>query len=198
MFLGLAYLHKSNIPVILSSEKIFLNEQGEVKLAYFHMSKLLKKSKKITSSGVHAHPKVANRTQVPATTVDSYSLGFLLLKICTQQPLSQGVDITDTGARQHEHDLKQLEDTHPFKPIIVWCLQQQYLRPSVDVVYHHVSTVSQKLRLHCVPIAIASCVQWVLYCASQHKCTCRPRSQTILGLGSARLWKGYNPPFWHT
>ena len=77
--------------------------------------------------------------------MDSFSLGVLLLEICAQSGPSSG--LKNIGGvievMRRDNDLTLLDDAHPHKPLIVWCLQHEKLRPAVAVIHNHVKNACE-------------------------------------------------------
>ena len=125
---------------------MLLTETGIVKIADFGQSKLIKNYKDLlesTQPGAMSYmPPEALKEETSYTAkVDSFSLGVLMLEICTQTAASCGpMRVNDEIEVKHrKEDLRLLDDAHPLKPLIVWCLQYEELRPTVATIHNHVS-----------------------------------------------------------
>ena len=157
----MAYLHGLKNPLIhrdLSSKNVLLTETGIVKIADFGQSKLLgdlQGTLQTTQPGTITYmpPEALEKKKRYTAKVDSFSLGVLLLEICTQSPPSSsfgGIGVIEEVKRR-EDDLRLLDDAHPLKPLIVWCLQYEELRPTVVGVHNHVNSAKASNK------AIVSC-----------------------------------------
>ena len=153
---GLAYLHGRYKPIIhrdVGSRNVLLTKGGVVKIADFGQAKLLKNKAEImdtTQPGaiVYMPPEALATKKEYSAKVDSFSLGVLLLEICTQCPPTSGLGGINTVIEviRREDDLNMLEDTHPLKPIIIWCLQHEQLRPAVGVIRDHVARLNVRVQ----------------------------------------------------
>ena len=149
--IGMAYLHGLKNPLIhrdLSSKNVLLTETGVVKIADFGQSKLLgdlRDTLRTIQPGTIAYmpPEALTKKKTYTAKVDSFSLGVLVLEICTQSSPSTGFE--DINAKEEvkrrEDDLRLLDDAHPLKPLIVWCLQYEELRPTVARIHSNVNSV---------------------------------------------------------
>jgi serine/threonine protein kinase len=152
---GVLYLHRLKKPLIhrdLSSRNVLLTETGIVKIADFGQSKLIKNYKDLlesTQPGAMSYmPPEALKEETSYTAkVDSFSLGVLMLEICTQSPPSSGLDGInyEIEVKRREDDLRLLDDAHLLKPLIVWCLQYEELRPTVAGIHNHVTSYPRQI-----------------------------------------------------
>ena len=139
---GLKFLHERAEPIIhrdLKPENVLVWEDGTVKIGDFGQSKLLDQPQsymKTTQPGtvIYMPPEALKKKPSYTSKVDVFSLGVVMLEVCTQSPPSVslvGIGTTPEVER-HEDDLALLEDTHPLKPLIIWCLQNSHeSRPDV-------------------------------------------------------------------
>ena len=147
----MVYLHGLKNPLIhrdLSDKNVLLTKDGIVKITNFGQAKLLgdlKDTLQTPQPGtvLYMPPEVLSEEKKKTTytaKVDSFSLGVLLLEICTQSPPSSGLDGIHSviEVKRREDDLLLLDDAHPLKPLIVWCLQYEDLRPAVAGIHNHV------------------------------------------------------------
>ena len=153
----MAYLHGRDKPLIhrdLGSKNVLLTKEGVVKIADFGQSKLLQnieQSLTTTQPGtvLYMPPEAVDSKTGYTAKLDSFSLGVLLLEICTQSLPSSG--LKNIGAVieviRHEEDLSLLANAHPLKPLIVWCLQHEKLRPAVAVIHHHVKNACEATKV---------------------------------------------------
>ena len=154
----MAYLHGRDKPLIhrdLGSKNVLLTKEGDVKIADFGQSKLLQNIEQpltTTQPGtvLYMPPEAVDSKTGYTAKVDSFSLGVLLLEICTQSLPSSG--LKNIGAVieviRREKDLSLLVNAHPLKPLIVWCLQHEKLRPTVAVIHDYVKNVREKSKVH--------------------------------------------------
>ena len=155
----MAYLHGRDKPLIhrdLGSKNVLLTKEGVVKIADFGQAKLLQNrtgSLMTTQPGTITYmpPEALKKGGEYTAKVDSFSLGVLMLEVCTQSlPSSgwEGINYVIEVVRR-EKDLSLLDDAHPLKPLIVWCLQHEKLRPAVAVIHNHVKNVCEKSKVSC-------------------------------------------------
>ena len=154
----MAYLHGRDKPLIhrdLGSKNVLLTKEGVVKIADFGQSKLLQNrtdSLMTTQPGTIAYmpPEALKRGGEYTAKVDSFSLGVLILEICTQSGPSSGWDGINYVIEviRREKDLSLLDDAHPLKPLIVWCLQHEKLRPAVAVIHNHVKNACEATKVN--------------------------------------------------
>ena len=169
---GLHHLHGLKNPLIhrdLSDKNVLLTETGVVKIADFGQAKLLgdpRDTLQTTQPGtvLYMPPEALAKKKRYTAKVDSFSLGVLLLEICTQSPPSAAWDGIGTieEVKRREDDLRLLDNAHPLKPLIVWCLQYEELRPTVSGVRNHVRNLDRKC-----PIYLLMCIQPDLYSHTQ-------------------------------
>ena len=147
----MAYLHGRDKPLIhrdLGSKNVLLTKEGVVKIADFGQSKLLQncaEALSTTQPGTISYmpPEALKKDKEYTAKVDSFSLGVLMLEVCTQSLPSSGLDGINHVIEviRREKDLSLLDDAHPLKPLVVWCLQHEKLRPAVAVIHNHVKNV---------------------------------------------------------
>ena len=157
---------------------IRMTETGVVKIADFGQAKLLGDLNDIlqtTQPGavLYMPPEALKKKKKRYTAkVDSFSLGVLMLEICTQSPPSSGLDGInyEIEVKRREDDLRLLDDAHPLKPLIVWCLQYEELRPTVDVIHGFIrNDVQSKVRM----VVHASYLWFTFATCSMEACICR-------------------------
>jgi serine/threonine protein kinase len=162
---GLSHLHGLKNPLIhrdLSNKNVLLTKDGIVKIADFGQAKLLgdlKDTLQTTQPGtvLYMPPEVLvvlgeeNKREKErkkyTAKVDSFSLGVLMLEICTQSPPSSSFGGIGTieEVKRREDDLRLLDDAHLLKPLIVWCLQYEELRPTVAGIHNHVTSYPRQI-----------------------------------------------------
>ncbi len=146
---GLKFLHERAEPIIhrdLKPENVLVWEDGTVKIGDFGQSKLLDQPQsymKTTQPGtvVYMPPEALKKNSRYTSKVDVFSLGAVMLDICTQSPPSAWLDGIGTvpEVERRKDDLALLEDTHPLKPLIIWCLQDNHeSRPDVKATHGQV------------------------------------------------------------
>ena len=139
---GLRFLHEREKPIIhrdLKPENVLVCEDGTVKIGDLGQSKLLDQPQsymKTTQPGTLGYmpPEVLKKKPSYTSKVDVFSLGAVMLEVCTQSPPSLSLEGIGTvpEVERREDDLTLLEDTHPLKPLIIWCLQDSHKsRPDV-------------------------------------------------------------------
>ena len=145
---GLEYLH-SRSPLVahrnLYDKDVMLSEQGVVKIIDFGPSKLERISVLYDETRVDGKgewmafmpPEGLLEMPHDAKKTDMFSLGVLMLEICTGCPPSVtlfGIGLESEIERRAE-DLSKLDDGHPLKPFILQCLSYNYKqRPSAVTV----------------------------------------------------------------
>ena len=139
---GLSYLHGRAEPIThrdLKPENVLVWEDGAVKIGDFGQSKLLDhpgEHMKTRQPGTMAYmpPETLKKKPRYTSKVDVFSLGAVMLEVCTQSPPSvwpEGIG-RDPEVGRRKDDLALLSDTHPVKPLIIWCLQDNHeSRPDV-------------------------------------------------------------------
>ena len=143
---GLKFLHERAEPIIhrdLKPENVLVWEDGTVKIGDFGQSKLLGQPQsymKTTQPGTVAYmpPEALRKKPSYTSKVDIFSLGVVMLEVCTRSPPSLSLVGIGTMPEvdRHEDDLALLEDTHPLKPLIIWCLQDNHeSRPDVKATH---------------------------------------------------------------
>ena len=150
--IGLVFLHDREKPIVhrdLNDKNVLLAEDGTVKIADFGQSKLIDKPGQFLMStqqpGAVAYmpPEALDDNPRYTPSVDTFSLGVLMLEITTQQPPQVG--LTKIGSKpevlRRANNLKVLSDGHVLKPLIIWCLQECDSRPSVATVHNQTSTL---------------------------------------------------------
>ena len=139
---GLSYLHGRAEPIIhrdLKPENVLVWEDGAVKIGDFGQSKLLDnpgEHMKTRQPGTIAYmpPEALKKNPRYTSKVDVFSLGAVMLQVCTQSPPSVSLEGIgrDPEVERRKDDLALLSDTHPVKPLIIWCLQDNHeSRPDV-------------------------------------------------------------------
>ena len=138
---GLRFLHERAEPIIhrdLKPENVLVWEDGIVKIGDFGQSKLLdhpQEHVKTRQPGTipYMPPEALNWKPSYTSKVDVFSLGVVMLEVCTQSSPSvlEWVGAVPEVERRKD-DLALLSDTHPLKPLIIWCLQDSHeSRPDV-------------------------------------------------------------------
>ena len=133
---GLSFLHTREEPIVhrdLKPENVLVWENGAVKIADFGQSKLLDHPQnymRTTQPGTVAYmpPEALKKNPRYTSKLDVFSLGAVMLEVGTQSPPSvclEGIG-TVPEVERHKDDLALLPDTHPLKPLIVWCLQDNH------------------------------------------------------------------------
>ena len=146
---GPSFLHGRAEPIIhrdLKPENILVWEDGAVKIGDFGQSKLLDhpgEHMKTRQPGTMAYmpPEALKKKPRYTSKVDVFSLGAVMLEVCTQSPPSvwlEGIGAVPEVERRKD-DLDLLGDTHPVKPLIIWCLQDNHeSRPDVGSTHDQV------------------------------------------------------------
>ena len=146
---GLSFLHSRAEPIVhrdLKPENVLVWEDGTVKIADFGQSKLLDHPQnymRTTQPGTVAYmpPEALKKNPQYTSKLDVFSLGAVMLEVGTQSPPSVGLVGIGTvpEVERHKDDLALLPDTHPLKPLIVWCLQDNHeSRPDVKSTHDQV------------------------------------------------------------
>ena len=149
---GLSFLHARAEPIVhrdLKPENVLVWEDGTVKIADFGQSKLLDHPQnymRTTQPGTVAYmpPEALRKNPRYTSKLDVFSLGVVMLEVGTQSPPSVGLVGIDKvpEVERHKDDLALLPDTHPLKPLIVWCLQDKHeSRPDVKSTHDQVKSL---------------------------------------------------------
>ena len=153
---GLRFLHERAEPIIhrdLKPENVLVWEDGTIKIGDFGQSKLLGQPQsymKTTQPGtvIYMPPEALKKKPSYTSKVDVFSLGAVMLEVCTQSPPSvwlEGIGVVPEVERRKD-DLALLEDTHPLKPLIIWCLQDNHeSRPDVRSTHEQVKLLVRML-----------------------------------------------------
>ena len=146
---GLAALHNRAESILhrdLTDRNVLLTEDGTVKIADFGQSKMINKPAQdlmSTQPGAVTYmpPEVLEHNPRYTSSIDTFSLGVLMLEIATQQPPQVG--LTEIGKKpeiiRRAVDLEKLDNGHRLKPLILWCLQECDCRPLVATIYCQIS-----------------------------------------------------------
>ena len=128
---GVAFLHQLNPPLVhrdLTDKNVMISKDGVAKLGDFGQSKLKEDVYLTTTApGMLAFmPPECLRSEGAKynESMDVFSLGVLLLEIGTQQvptPNMEGIGTT-REVKRREKDLQKMNNSHPFKPFILLCL----------------------------------------------------------------------------
>ena len=143
--IGLEFLHSRSPPAVhrdLNDKNVMLSEEGVVKLGDLGQSKLKEKSMGCFSTAqpgaVPFMPPEALRDKPQYTEkIDIFSLGVLMLEICTGcYPTVNLIGIgTKSEIVRRKEDLSRLADNHPLEKQILLCLKDKYKnRPSAAIV----------------------------------------------------------------
>ena len=146
---GLSFLHGRAEPIIhrdLKPENVLVCVDGAVKIGDFGQSKLLdhpQECMKTTQPGTirYMPPEALRKNPQYTSKVDVFSLGVVFLEVCTQSPSSVWLEgiCREPEVERRKDDLALLGDTHPLKPLIIWCLQDNHeSRPDVNSTHNHV------------------------------------------------------------
>jgi serine/threonine protein kinase len=145
--LGLQFFHHMTPPLAhrdLNDKNVLLAEDGTVKIGDLGQSKY--KVRKDIYFGTPVPgcfhfmaPETANREDSDKAhyteSVDIFALGVLTMEIATQSgpnPTICGFGILPEVGRRAE-DIKKLGDTHPLKPLVLKCLENNYKKRPVIV-----------------------------------------------------------------
>ena len=164
---GLKFLHEQKQPIAhrdLNDKNILVGEDGSVKIGDFGQSTLLAGSTEYMGTMapgafVFMPPEALMDEPHYNLKVDSFSMGVLMLEISTQMP--PPARMSNIGSSQEverrSKDLTLLDSCHPLKPLIIWCLQNQYkLRPDVATIHSQLMTLVRAC-LHWCPVV---CLAW--------------------------------------
>lgn len=143
---GLKFLHGQKQPIAhrdLNDKNILVGEDGSIKIGDFGQSALLAGSTDYMGTlapgaFVFMPPEALKEEPHYNLKVDSFSMGVLMLELCTCTP--PPARMTNIGSSQEverrRRDLDLLDSGHPLKPLIFWCLQNQHqLRPDVATIH---------------------------------------------------------------
>ena len=166
---GLSYLHGRAEPIIhrdLKPENVLVWEDGAVKIGDFGQSKLLEHPGEYmmtTQPGTIAYmpPEALKKNPRYTSKVDVFSLGAVMLQVCTQSPPSVSLEGIGTvpEVERRKDDLALLSDTHPVKPLIIRCLQDNHeSRPDVKSIHDQVKL------LVCCPAVGGACMSVLYWC----------------------------------
>ena len=164
---GLKFLHEQKQPIAhrdLNDKNILVGEDGSVKIGDFGQSTLLAGSTEYMGTlapgaFVFMPPEALMDEPHYNLKVDSFSMGVLMLEISTQMP--PPARMSNIGSSQEverrSKDLTFLDSCHPLKPLIIWCLQNQYkLRPDVATIHSQLMTLVRA----CLHWRFVVCLAW--------------------------------------
>ena len=163
---GLKFLHEQKEPIAhrdLNDKNILIGDDGCIKIGDFGQSTLLTGSAEYMSTlapgaFVFMPPEALIDEPHYTLKVDSFSLGVLMLEISTQThpPARMSKIGSLQEVERRSKDLILLDNCHPLKPLIVWCLQNQYqLRPDVATIHSQLMTL---VRSACICAHTCMCV----------------------------------------
>ena len=159
---GLEFLHNLSPPAVhrdLNDKNVMLSEEGVVKLGDLGQSKLKEKSMGYFSTrqpgavpfmppeALSEHPQYTEK-------IDMFSLGVLMLEICTGcYPTLKLFGIgTESEVVRRKEDLSRLANDHPLKKQILRCLKDNYKdRPSAVIVRVYIESQMVSLCIIDVP-----------------------------------------------
>ena len=155
--IGLEFLHSlSAVHCDLNDRNVMLSEEGVVKLGDIGQAKLKEKS-----MGLYIKPQPESLPFMPPEAlrdkphytkeIDMFSLGVLMLEICTgRYPTVKLFRIgTKSEIVRRKEDLSQLANDHPLKKQILQCLMDNYkVRPSATRVRRDIEKQLVSLRLN--------------------------------------------------
>lgn len=164
---GLKFLHEQKQPIAhrdLNDKNILVGEDGTVKIGDFGQSTLLAGSAEYMGTlapgaFVFMPPEALMDEPHYNLKVDSFSMGVLMLEVSTQMP--PPARMSNIGSSQEverrSRDLTLLDSCHPLKPLIIWCLQNQYkLRPDVATIHSQLMTLVRV----CLHWRFVGCLAW--------------------------------------
>ena len=148
--IGLEFLHSRSPPVAhrdLNDKNVMLSEEGVVKLGDLGQSRLKENSVDYFSSGQPGavpfmSPEALSEHPQYTEKIDIFSLGVLMLEICTgcysSVKLFGG---TKSEVVRRKEDLSRLANDHPLKKQILHCLKDNYKdRPSAVIVHEYIES----------------------------------------------------------
>ena len=165
---GLKFLHEQKQPIAhrdLNDKNILVGEDGSIKIGDFGQSALLAGSTdymKTMAPGafVFMPPEALMDEPHYNLKVDSFSMGVLMLEISTQAhpPVRMGKIGSSQEVERRSNDLILLDSCHPLKPLIIWCLQNQYqLRPDVATIHSQLMTLVGGCLQMCTCLYVCLC-----------------------------------------
>ena len=128
LVLGLQFLHGCNPPIIhgnLNDVNVVLTEKGKVKIDLGDSVLKVNPANMLPEGLQYLPPEAFTHICKTEEATDVFSLGVLLLQIATQQaPYVQRENVGLTPEPERRADeLRELDDQHPLKPVILPCLQ---------------------------------------------------------------------------
>ena len=142
---GLQYLHTFRKEPLthrdLSDNNILLSEDGKiVKICDFGQSRFCNPGQMTQAPGTLAFMPTEATTEGYDLSIDIFSLGVLMLEISTLK--APDPDLSTKADKQNldqlerrKNDLSLLPDSHPLKPLILWCLsERKERRPNSNAV----------------------------------------------------------------
>ena len=172
---GLKFLHEQKQPIAhrdLTDKNILLGEDGSIKIGDFGQSTLLAGSTDYMGTlapgaFVFMPPEALMDEPHYNLKVDSFSMGVLMLEIGTQThpPARMGKIGSSQEVERRSKDLILLDGCHPLKPLIIWCLQNQYqLRPDVATIHSQLMALVRDCLQMCTCLYV--CLRTLVYTIS--------------------------------
>lgn len=203
---GLMYLHTQDTPLVhgdLHDKNILLDEDGKASIADIGQSKLKKYPLEFFDSSapgamVFMPPETLCRNPRYNETVDIFSFGVLQLEVATQQEPQTGLEGIgkDPERERRKEDLDHLPESHPLKPLILRCLENDPNdRPCIKELYKQLAKVcirSCNCQWTCMYACAGKYTFVLLYASTCNTIMYAPRDTSAMGTNYVVMFVHYN------
>ena len=149
---GLRFLHTHTPPIVhrdLTDKNVMFGKDGLVKIGDLGQSRLKANNAEYFNTAQPGAipfmpPEAMQEKSHYNEKLDIFSLGVLMLEVATQQPPRVGlvgINMVKEILRRKE-DLAKLNEDHPLKPLILFCLKDDPKeRPDIVTVHSHLQAM---------------------------------------------------------